>query len=954
MNRPTTQRLGTQPGTRTGGPRVLVGRDSECRAVERLLADARVGTSGALVLVGDPGIGKTALLDYAAGRATSMAVLRARGVESESQLPFAGLLELLRPALHALDLIPAPQAEALETALALRPSGTHDRFAIGAATLSLLAAHAETAPLVVLVDDAHLLDGSTVAALLFAARRLVADPIAFIATARSAEPGAFTESDLPKLILAGLDREASAELVARQTPGVTPPAAFERLHVATQGNPLALIELADRAAAVLADPPDAPLALPDRIAHVFSQRAEHLTTETRRLLIMAAASDDGDVLVLGRAAADVGVDLAAIAAAETAGIVTVHDGRVEFRHPLARSGIYGAASDSERRDAHAALARAQADGADDSRAWHLARAAIGTSQEATTALEGAGRRALTRSAYVVAAAAFARAARHAPNERHRAQLRYEAADASWVAGLADQALDLLNEASSQSVDRALRARIEHLRGHVAIRRGELRRGHAILVDAAEHQTRDDPEHAVVMLAEAANALFYTGAGAEMRTTAERAFALASASGSRRAEFFAGIALGTAMVFVGEGDAGAALVRDAMQKQPSPETLRDDPRLLAWVAIGPLFLREAATRRTLTDRAVEVARDQGALGVLPYLLFHVARDQATTNRWSAARAGYHEAIDLARETGQRAELAVCLAGLAWLEARLGLEQECREHAAEGHTLCSELGLGLYDTWISAAYAELALAMGDADEAIVHLEAQAETLSSLGLGDVDLSPVPELVEAYLRVARRDAAAGIAGTFIDAARAKGQPWALARAERCRGLLASEADSSEAFERALELHALTGDAFEDARTRLAFGARLRRNRRRKHARQELETALRTFEDLGARPWADQAAVELRATGATARRRDPGTLNDLTPQELQIGLLLAEGRTTREAAAKLFVSPKTVEYHLRHVYQKLGIHTRKELADALGSPSRAEAFEDHSPRTVPQLSERR
>jgi len=384
---------------------------------------------------------------------------------------------------------------------------------------------------------------------------------------------------------------------------------------------------------------------------------------------------------------------------------------------------------------------------------------------------------------------------------------------------------------------------------------------------------------------------------------------------------------------GQGEAGATAAREAVEILEQSDELRDDPRLLVWAAIGPMWLREAKAGRGLVDRAFEEARARAAVGVMPLLLHHLARDQATTDQWAAAEASYDEAIRLGRETGQRVELAASLAGLAWLEARQGREALCREHAGEAAQLCQELGVRLYGVWATQALGDLELGLGRPAAAIEHHEAQAQALRRRGIADVDLSPAPDLVDAYLRLGRDDDAAAIAADFVRQAEAKGQPWARARAARCRGLLAAPDELESCFQEAIQLHERTPDGFETGRTRLAYGARLRRTRRRVRARDQLRAALEIFERLGAQPWADQAAAELAATGETARRRDVSTLDELTPQEAQIARLLADGKTTREAAAAVFVSPKTVEYHLRHIYSKLGIHSRDELVAAFKPP---------------------
>jgi DNA-binding CsgD family transcriptional regulator len=463
-----------------------------------------------------------------------------------------------------------------------------------------------------------------------------------------------------------------------------------------------------------------------------------------------------------------------------------------------------------------------------------------------------------------------------------------------------------------------------------MRRGPVMVAYRLIVDAAERVAEIDPELAVVMLAQAVHGCLYTGEAQAMIVAADRASALAGSQDSRRATFFAAMARGLALMVGGQGERGAASARQAVEILEASEELREDSGTLGWAAFGPLLLRETAAGRGLLERAFERVRAQAALGALPNLLQLLARDQATTDQWAAAQTSYDEAIELARETGQRVELAASLAGLAWLQARQGREAACREHAEESIELCEELGVGMYRIWAIQALGDLELGLGRPAAAIQHYQAQAEALRSCGIADVDLAPAPELLDALLRLGRDAEAATAAVDFISRATAKGQPWALARAARCRGLLADATALEACFEEALQLHERTPDVFETARTRLAYGARLRRARKRVRAREQLRAAVETFEYLGARPWAEQAHAELAATGARARRRDVSTLDELTPQELQIARLLAGGKTTRETAATIFVSPKTVEYHLRHVYGKLGIHSREELVRAL------------------------
>ena len=878
-----------------------------------------------LLLVGEPGIGKTALLDYAAEQASPLRALRARGIESERNVPFAALFELLRPALPLLGRLPPPQAAALEGALALRPSTGGDRFAVGAATLGLLAAYADESPALLLVDDAHLLDASSAEGLLFALRRLLAEPLGVVMAVRDGEPSALSEADLPSLSLTGLDLESATALL-----GSLPDALAERLYRATAGNPLALLELREEAAQLGAAMVDAPVPIPAKISSAFSRRVETLPAAVRRLLVLVAASGSGDVAALERAAGALGLDLAGLGAAEAVGLLQLDEGCIEFRHPLARAAVYRESPPDWRRKVHRALAASLPDRDLDQRACHLALATVGNDDAASSALEQAGMRASTRRAYAVAAAAFRRAAGLAGDQARRTRLLYAAADAAWLAGLAAPAIQLLAEARQLEPEPGLLVEIEYLRGRIAVRRGPVMEGHAILVAAAERAAERNPEQAVTMLAEAVDACFYAGDAGEMDRAARRAEQLLPERASTRARFLTAMARGMALVFGGQAQAGIGSIRDGVALAEHCEELRRDPPLLPWLVMGSLWLRDVDAGRALVEAAIENARAEAALAVLPWLLDRIARSHAATDSWARARVEYDEAMQLARETGQRTELAAALAGLAWLEAREGRERDCRAHAAEALELCRELGVNLYATWAVRALGELELGLGRPDLAIEHLERIQDQLNGLGIADVDLSPAAELVDAYLRTGRAEDAISASARLAERARAKGQPWSLARAARCRGLVSVDGEFESHFLEALSLHEQTPDMFETACTRLAFGARLRRDRQRIRAREELRESLAISERLGARPLSALARGELAATGETARRRDVSTLDELTPQELHIAELLAGGRTTRQAAAALFLSPKTIEYHLRSVYRKLDVNSRQALAKAL------------------------
>jgi DNA-binding CsgD family transcriptional regulator len=910
---------------------MLLGREVECARINQVLADARGGMSGALIVLGEPGIGKTSMLGYAAEIAQGMTTLSARGIESEAEVAFSGLLELFRPVLDEIDRIPGPQASALRGALALGPALESDRFLIGAATLSLLAALAEDSPLLVLIDDSQWLDDSSGSALVFAARRLLADSVAIVATERLGYGSLFAESGLPQLHMEGLTREVSTALLVRHARRVIPSEVANNIYQATAGNPLALVELVGAGHHLDSDLIGVPMPISARLEQAFLRRTGELSLETRRALVVAAAVDSGELIVIQQAAALLGLDVTVLAEAEKADLISVTEARLEWRHPIIRSAVYHEAAASERRSIHQAIAKLLNDERSaDEQAWHLASGSFGPDETAAHAVQQAGHRARARSAYGPAATAFTRAARLSVDQGLKAQRLFFAADAAWLSGDARRALELLDDTLANSTDRGLRAEALHLRGQVTAHTGPVMVAHKILVEAADEIEASDPRKAAVMRAEAADACVYAGRAEMMLATAQRAWELLPENSDERSRAFVRLALGTALIYNGRGGEGASLLREAIEIIAHSGILGDDPHLLARAAIAPLWLREAETGRALFGRAIQTARSQSALGILPFALFVSARDAATTDRWAVAAAQYDEAVRIARDTGQNVWMCTNLVGLAWLEARQGHDKQCRDHSHEGLELSERLGLDLSKAWALSALGDLELGSGRLEEALTHLEAKDQLLAEIGIADPDISPAPDLVEVLVRMGRADQAEPIANDFSKRSEEKGQPWALSVAARCRGLLAEESDYERHFEDAFRHHHLSPDTFEQARTHLCLGERLRRSKQRTKARKELRAAFEAFEELGATPWAERAYGELKATGETARRRDVSTLYQLTPQELQIAMVLAEGRTTREAATKLFLSPKTIEYHLRNAYRKLGINSRDALKQAL------------------------
>jgi DNA-binding CsgD family transcriptional regulator len=902
---------------------MLVGRTPEVRTIGRLVAGARLGQAGALAILGEPGIGKTALVDHVVtDLADGFALLRATGTETEQDLAFAGLSQLLRPALGLLDQIPAPQADALATALALRTGRPGDRFAIGAATLSLLCRYAEQAPVTVIVDDLHLLDRPSAEALIFAARRLHTDPVVVLLAGRTPE-AVETVAGLPVLELAGLTPVAAREMITEAAASPMPNDQFTELYRRTAGNPLALQELASDPRGPAPEVPGVPATVPNAVAHAFARRIDLLPTEARPVLLIAVVAG-GDLGLTASACGRLGLDPGRLAAAEDAGLVTVRDGRVTFRHPLLRAAVYSAAPSSDRHTAHRTVADCLPDAELERRAWHRAAAAWGLDAEAADLLDRAAQRAMTHAGYAVASTAYQRAAELSlrPVDRCRRLLR--AAEASWAAGQSDRTGALLDDLADLHPGPEVELAALQLRAAVAARSGALGEARTMVLAAADRT--EDPDLQVVLLADAIHAGFYLGDTTTSVALADRILALVPTTSADRARALGLTAAGIARILAGRG--GTEEVRAALPYLESDPELRTDPDRWPWLLLAGLFLRVTGAGDRLRS-LVDQLRDSAGVGALPRVLFHLARGQATTDAWTRATANYTETVRLSRETGQTTELAAALAGRSWLESRQGAEGACRADAAETLELCADRSIHLLEAWALFARGDLELSLGDADAAIQQLTALTELLTRYGMGDPDLSPVPELVDALLRVGDDAAAYELVPAYAEAADAKGQPWARARAQRAIGLITTDSIDT-AFGAALDLHTASPDRFETARTRLAYGERLRRSGRRVDARGQLTEALAIFDGLGAVRWAARAAAELTATGAPVRRSDNRWRPTLTPQELQVCLLLTDGRTTREAAAALFLSPKTVEYHLRKVYTKLGIHSREELVTAM------------------------
>ncbi|MCK9792310.1 AAA family ATPase [Isoptericola sp. 4D.3] len=903
---------------------MLLGRDAEVATIDRLLAGARLGEAARLAVLGEPGAGKSALLEHtAAGLDPSVRVLRATGTPAEAGLAFAGLSQLFAHHLDLLDGLPPRQADALAAALAVGDPGTDDRLAVGAATFGMLTRLAEQGPVAVLLDDVHDLDAPSTQALLFAARRLSADRVAMLLAARTPEIGTVLDG-LQAIVLAGLTEAPARALVERAVGAPVSPDRFAELYDRAAGNPLALIELATQPDPLWPQVPGMPSTVPETITRAFARRVRRLPAETQEVLVVAAVAG-GDTAVTAGAATVLGLDPAALGAAEDAGLVVSAAGGIAFRHPLLRSVVYSGTPAGRRRVVHRAVADVLPPGDDDRRAWHLSEAVWKPDAGVAAQLAAAAERAVARAGYAVASTAYQRAAALTPSAEDRADRLLQAARTAWAAGDARRAVRLLDDLADRRPSPAVARPALELRAAVASRTGALGESVAMLRRLAGDTPA--PDDRVRLLADAALTSFFLGATATSLELADDLESLLPSVTTAEARALALVGCGIARTLAGRG--GTAEIEAAVPILESDDRLASDPRWWQWLMLVPLYLRDVSDGTTLGRRVPEV-RGVATTAELPVLLFLLARGHAAGDAWDRATAEYSLAVDIARETGQLAPLAAALAGRCWHAARQGDAARCQADAREALVLCRDGDMHLLEVWVHFALGDLALSRGEVAAAAAELTGVEELLARHGMEDVDLAPVPELAEALLRTGDPAGARRRVAPYVAAADAKGRPWARARACRARALVGPDTELDEAFGAALDLHDRTPDVFESARTQLAAGERLRRAGRRVDARVRLREALTTFERLGAARWADRAASELTATGEVVRRSSAGWRAELTPQELQVGLLLADGHTTREAAAALFLSPKTVEYHLRKVYLKLGIHTREALAAAL------------------------
>lgn len=903
---------------------MLVGRAQERAHIDRLLAGARAGCSSPLVLSGEAGIGKTALLEYAAGAGRDFRVLRTVGVQAESAFAFSGLMQLVRPVLGALEALPEAQRDALERSLGLGEAGERRLFLSYAGALSLLAAAAAQEPLLLLVDDVHWLDASSAEALGFVARRLEAEQIALVFARRPAAGGPFDPRGLEEIDLGGLPEGDARELLAAGREPMAP-AVANRVIAETGGNPLALIEVpsmltADQRAGHAAL--DDPLPVGEALEQAFYSQAGSLSDRARQALLIAAASDSGRLEAILQAA---GGDAGAIDEAESAGLVRVHGGELTFRHPLVRSAVYFGAPSGERRAAHAALARALGPDDHNRRAWHLSEAVLGPDEAIAKALDAAGAEAGARCSEDEARL-LERAALLSPDPARRVSRLLRAGQAAQEAGLSEEALALLERGLAVADDPRVRADLQLTRLRVARATGHFGDLIETCLVEAKRVEAFDPQRAASLLYHAHHHAFERFDLDRSRELIEKASAMVNGADD---EATLPVLSGVSLQAVADGrvaDALAAAERGAeleLERERMSDTAVPFAECLA-------FLERYELSRSLLERLLSELRARGAVVELIRALAALTSLELRQGRVAQASVAAHEAVTLAQEWALSYWEAWSLARLASVEAVLGREQEGRDHVRRAAELSSQAQDRETQAHCLDALGRLELGLANVAQAVSAFERVAALTGAIQ-HPAYLLWIPDLIEAELRSNRRERALELLGGFAAMCEASPHSWATAAEARCRALLAPDAEVDDRFTEAHELARQENvSAFERGRVELLWGERLRRAGRRLDSRARLRSALAQFESLGATSWAERTREELRASGERTRRGDSSVFDRLTPRELEVALLAAEGHSNREIGARLFLSPKTVELHLGRSYRKLGIHSRTELGRAL------------------------
>ncbi|WP_433465317.1 helix-turn-helix transcriptional regulator [Spirillospora sp. CA-128828] len=898
------------------------GRHGECATLDGLLEAVRGGESRALVVRGEPGMGKTALLEYLAERARGFRTMRITGVQSETELAFAGLHRLCTPLSDRLPALPAPQQEALRAALGLSSGRAPDRFLVGLAILGLLAETARDRPLVCLVDDVQWLDQASVQALAFAARRLDAESVAIVFATRVSEDTP-EMTGLPEMPVGGLPDEDARELVRTALPGRWDERVLDRFVAETRGNPLALLELPkETTPADIAGGFRVPggRTLAGRIEEIYRRRVAGLPPETRRLLLVAAAEPAGEPVLMWRAADRLGIGVGADAPAVSAGLVEIGD-QVRFHHPLVRAAVYWAASPDDRCATHRVLAEVIDPETDpDRRAWHAAQGARTPDEDIAAELERSAGRARSRGGVAAAAAFLARSAELTPDHVRRQQRALAAARATHQAGSPDTALRLLSIAEAGPLDQSRRAQVELLRAQIAFTVGRGREAPRLLLDAARRLAPRDPALARETYLEAISAALFAGVMGDAGEVeaAEAARSAPPPDEPRPADLLLdGLALRITEGYA----AGVPALKSAVRVFRGPDLSEEDGLRWLWLAgVTAAALWDHEAWRVTAARHVRLARESGQVSALPLALTQQVSVDVFAGDLDAAETLVEEITTISEAIGTPVPPYAALLLTAWR----GREDEGaalrRSVAAEATRRGEGNGLG-----ISAfATALLCNALGRYEEALATIpEAGDDRPVEVGNAPWALA---EYIEAAARSGTPERAAVALQRLTEATLPAGTDWALGIQARSQALMSTGTAAEGHHRDAIELLGRAGVGGELARAHLLYGEWLRRARRQRAAREQLRIAHGSFTAMGMNAFARRAEQELLATGEHIRKRADEAGSELTPQEAQIVRLVREGLTNPEIGARLFISPRTVEWHLRKTFGKLGITSRRQL----------------------------
>ncbi|HEV2815289.1 MAG TPA: AAA family ATPase [Solirubrobacteraceae bacterium] len=914
------------------GPPALRGRAGERAELTRLLERLHAGQSAVLVIRGEAGVGKTALLQHCVSEADRVRVARIAGVESEMELPFAALHQLCAPVLDRLDALPEPQRIALRVALGLASGAAPDRFLVALAALSLLAEVAAERPLLCVVDDAQWLDGASAQVLGFVARRVLAESVALVFAVRS--PADQRElAGLPELHLEGLPDEEARALLATVVPGRIDERVVDRIVAETRGNPLALLELPrGLSAAQLAGgfglPQPGPLS--GRIEESFLRRLDALPDDTRVLLLVAAAEPLGDPALMWRAAGRLGLAGTAAEPAADTGMLDV-GARVRFRHPLVRSAVYRAASALERQIVHQALANeTDPELEPDRHAWHRAEATRGPDDDVAAELERSAGRAQARGGLAAAAAFLGRAAELTAEPARRAERMLSAAQASLHAGAFETSAALLASAGAGPLDELGRARLDLLQAEVAYAQNRGADAPRLLLQAAGTLEPLDVRLSRATYLDAWGAALFAGrlaSGAGLLEASRAAGGAPRPPGAPRPSDL--LLDGFALVFTDGRAAASPVLQRAATGFAGSEASVDEVLRWGWLATAAaVYVWDFDTCLAAATRGVELAREAGALEVLAVSLNVLAQAVALSGDFATAALLIAEADAVTEATGTR----VAPYGALVLAALRGDEAEAS--ALTGATIEAATAGGQGNAVEYAHWADAVVKNGRGryDEALAAAVAASEDVPELFVSMWSLS---ELIEAAARTGEDERAAGALDRLCEHTAGTRAEWALGIEARGRALLAEGETAERLYREAIDHLGRTRLRPELARTRLLFGEWLRREGRRVDAREHLREAHDAFAAMNAAGFAERARHELVATGEKVRARRADTRDELTPQEERIARLARDGLTNPEIGAQLFLSPRTVEWHLKKVFTKLGISSRRALHRVLPAADR-------------------